>query len=104
GGGSRQTFGNHLADCHGDAGLAFTSPRAVERGLDPNVVHVGKPPGWVSANDVILEMLRRHGGEGGLGRIIEYYGPRLESLSAIDRHLIANMGAPGSIYRHRRSC
>jgi aconitate hydratase len=48
---------------------------------------------WVSAKDVILEMLRRHGVEGGLGRIIEYYGPGLECLSAMDRHVIANMGA-----------
>lgn len=48
---------------------------------------------WVSAKDVILEMLRRHGVEGGLGRIIEYYGPGLDTLSAMDRHVIANMGA-----------
>ena len=48
---------------------------------------------WVSAKDVILEMLRRHGVEGGLGRIIEYYGPGLDTLSAMDRHVIGNMGA-----------
>ncbi len=53
----------------------------------------GKLPDWVSAKDVILEMLRRHGVEGGIGWIIEYYGPGLESLSAMDRHVIANMGA-----------
>jgi len=50
-------------------------------------------PDWVSAKDVILEMLRRHGVDGGTGRIIEYYGPGLASLSAMDRHVIANMGA-----------
>jgi aconitate hydratase len=50
-------------------------------------------PEWVSAKDVILEMLRRHGVEGGLGRIIEYHGPGLACLSAMDRHVIANMGA-----------
>ncbi len=50
-------------------------------------------PDWVSAKDVILEMLRRHGVEGGLGRIVEYHGPGLEALSAMDRHVIANMGA-----------
>ena len=50
-------------------------------------------PDWVSAKDVILEMLRRHGVAGGLGRIIEYSGPGLETLSAMDRHVIANMGA-----------
>jgi len=53
----------------------------------------GQLPDWVSAKDVILEMLRRHGVEGGLGRIIEYYGPGLATLSAMDRHVIANMGA-----------
>ncbi len=54
---------------------------------------VGQLPHWVSAKDVILEMLRRHGVDGGLGRIIEYYGPGLACLSAMDRHVIANMGA-----------
>lgn len=53
----------------------------------------GSLPDWVSAKDVILEMLRRHGVDGGTGRIIEYYGPGLENLSAMDRHVIANMGA-----------
>lgn len=48
---------------------------------------------WVSAKDVVLEMLRRHGVKGGLNRIIEYHGPGLASLSAMDRHVIANMGA-----------
>ncbi|MEZ6111869.1 MAG: aconitase family protein [Pirellulaceae bacterium] len=57
-------------------------------------VHVtGELPEWVSAKDVILEMLRRHGVDGGTGRIIEYHGPGLRSLSAMDRHVIANMGA-----------
>jgi aconitate hydratase len=53
----------------------------------------GELPPWVSAKDIILEMLRRHGLEGGLGRVIEYYGPALAQLSAMDRHVIANMGA-----------
>lgn len=52
----------------------------------------GRLPDWVSAKDVVLEMLRRHGVDGGFGRIIEYYGPGLEALSAMDRHVIANMG------------
>lgn len=54
---------------------------------------VGKLPDWVSAKDVILEMLRRHGVSGGLGKIVEYHGPGLEQLTAMDRHVIANMGA-----------
>src|SRR6478735_6074681 len=53
----------------------------------------GELPEWCSAKDVILEMLRRHDVKGGLGRIIEYSGPGLEHLSAMDRHVIANMGA-----------
>jgi aconitate hydratase len=53
----------------------------------------GELPEWVSAKDVILEMLRRHDVDGGFGRIIEYHGPGLEQLSAMDRHVIANMGA-----------
>lgn len=53
----------------------------------------GKLPAWVSAKDVILEMLRRHDVKGGIGKIIEYYGEGLSQLSAMDRHVIANMGA-----------
>jgi aconitate hydratase len=53
----------------------------------------GELPDWVSAKDVILEMLRRHDVDGGYGRIVEYHGPGLEALSAMDRHVIANMGA-----------
>lgn len=53
----------------------------------------GALPPWCSAKDVILEMLRRHGVTGGRNRIIEYHGPGLEHLSAMDRHVIANMGA-----------
>lgn len=53
----------------------------------------GELPDWVSAKDVILEMLRRHGVKGGVGKVIEYYGPGVKTLSAMDRHVIANMGA-----------
>ncbi|MGO2360677.1 MAG: aconitase family protein, partial [Brachybacterium tyrofermentans] len=53
----------------------------------------GTLPEWVSAKDVVLEMLRRHGVSGGVGRIIEYHGEGLAQLSAMDRHVIANMGA-----------
>jgi predicted aconitate hydratase len=48
---------------------------------------------WVSAKDVILEMLRRHGVKGGVNRVVEYYGPGVDTLTAMDRHVIANMGA-----------
>ncbi len=53
----------------------------------------GELPQWCSAKDVILEMLRRHDVKGGVNRILEYYGPGLSDLSAMDRHVIANMGA-----------
>lgn len=52
----------------------------------------GRMPDWVSAKDVILEMLRRYGVDGARGKIIEYFGPGLNDLSAMDRHVIANMG------------
>jgi aconitate hydratase len=52
----------------------------------------GELPDWVSAKDLILEMLRRHGVDGGAGRVVEYHGPGLASLSCMDRHVIANMG------------
>ncbi len=52
----------------------------------------GRLPDWVSAKDVILELLRRHGVEGGRHRLIEYHGPGLAELSAMDRHVLANMG------------
>src|SRR5699024_3402081 len=45
-------------------------------------VHLtGELPEWCSAKDVILEMLRRHGVKGGVGRIIEYHGPGLANLT-----------------------
>lgn len=54
---------------------------------------VGELPDWVSAKDVILEMLRRHDVDGGVGRVIEYHGEGVRNLTAMDRHVIANMGA-----------
>jgi len=53
----------------------------------------GKLPDWVSAKDIILEMLRRYDVKGGVGYIMEYFGEGVRQLSAWDRHVIANMGA-----------
>lgn len=53
---------------------------------------IGRLPDWVSAKDVILEMLRRYDVKGCTGRVIEYYGPGVASLSATDRETIGNMG------------
>lgn len=52
----------------------------------------GKLPDWVSAKDVVLEMLRRYDVKGARGYVIEYYGPGLKELDTMDRHVIANMG------------
>ena len=52
----------------------------------------GQLPDWVSAKDIVLELLRRHGVAGGKNTMIEYYGPGLKHLSAMDRHVLANMG------------
>ena len=52
----------------------------------------GRLPDWVSAKDVVLEMLRRYDVKGCRGMIVEYYGPGLDTLQAMDRHVIANMG------------
>jgi aconitate hydratase len=62
----------------------------------PKVVGVrltGRLQPWVSAKDVILEMLRRLTVKGGVGKIFEYFGSGVETLSATDRATIGNMGA-----------
>ncbi|MBS3983571.1 MAG: aconitate hydratase [Dethiobacter sp.] len=48
---------------------------------------------WVSAKDVVLEVLRRLSVKGGVGKVIEYGGPGVASLSVPERATIANMGA-----------
>ncbi|MBI2206936.1 MAG: aconitate hydratase [Candidatus Rokubacteria bacterium] len=62
----------------------------------PAVVRVwltGSLRPWVTAKDVILELLRRLSVKGGMGKIFEYGGPGLASLLAAQRMTIANMGA-----------
>jgi aconitate hydratase len=48
---------------------------------------------WVSAKDVILELLRRLSVKGGRGKILELFGPALRYLSVPERAAITNMGA-----------
>lgn len=48
---------------------------------------------WVAAKDVILELLRRLTVKGGVGKIIEYYGPGVATLAVDERATICNMGA-----------
>ncbi|MDR8390096.1 aconitate hydratase [Aliifodinibius sp. S!AR15-10] len=52
----------------------------------------GELPDWVSAKDVVLEMLRRYDVDGATGYVIEYFGEGLKNLDTMDRHVIANMG------------
>jgi aconitate hydratase len=52
----------------------------------------GQLSDWVSAKDVILELLRRYDVKGCVGKVIEYYGPGVLTLSATDRETIGNMG------------
>ena len=77
-----------------DVALAMTGePYAI---VMPEIFGIelrGELPNWVSAKDIILEVLRRHGVDGGVGKIIECHGPGLNCLSAMDRHVVANMGA-----------
>lgn len=61
----------------------------------PQVVRVilrGRLRPWVSAKDVILELLRRLTVKGGLEKIFEYVGPALPHLTVPERATIANMG------------
>ncbi|UWG98959.1 aconitate hydratase [Dehalobacter sp. DCM] len=63
---------------------------------DPKVVKVnltGKLSPWVSAKDVILEVLRRLSVKGGVGKIFEYAGSGVATLSVPERATITNMGA-----------
>ena len=62
----------------------------------PKVVLVkltGKLQPWVSAKDVILELLRRLSVKGGVGKVMEYGGEGVNTLSVPDRATITNMGA-----------
>ena len=62
----------------------------------PKVVGVkltGKLRPWVSAKDVILELLRRLDVKGGVGKVFEYFGDGVAALSVPERSTITNMGA-----------
>lgn len=71
------------------AGEPFTliMPKIVKVNL------IGKLPSFVSAKDVILEVLRRVSVKGGVGKVFEYCGPGVKSLSVSERATITNMGA-----------
>lgn len=58
-----------------------------------NVKLVGKLRSSVTAKDIILEVLRRLTVKGGVGKVIEYTGEGIESLTVPERATITNMGA-----------
>jgi aconitate hydratase len=71
----------------------------------PKVVRVnlvGELQPWVTAKDVILELLRRLSVKGGLGTVMEYVGPALERMAVYERATICNMtqelGATGGLF------
>jgi aconitate hydratase len=62
----------------------------------PKIVGVhlkGKLPDWLTAKDIILELLRRLTVKGGVGKIFEYFGEGIKELSVPERATITNMGA-----------
>ena len=66
-------------------------PYALERPIVAGVELRGRLPAWVQSKDVVLELLRRHGVRGGRGRIFEFHGEGVATLSATDRGTICNM-------------
>jgi len=65
----------------------FTMPKIVKVNL------TGRLNSWVSAKDIILELLKRLTVKGGVGKIFEYAGEGVKSLSIPQRATITNMGA-----------
>jgi len=65
----------------------FTIPKIVKVNL------TGRLNPWVSAKDIILELLKRLTVKGGVGKIFEYAGEGVKSLSIPQRATITNMGA-----------
>jgi aconitate hydratase len=64
----------------------FTMPKIV------NIKLVGRLQNFVSAKNIILEVLRRIGVKGGVGKILEYTGPGVATLNVAERSTITNMG------------
>jgi aconitate hydratase len=61
----------------------------------PKIVGVelsGRLQPWVSAKDIVLEVLRRLTVKGGVGKILEYFGPGVATLDVPSRAAICNMG------------
>ncbi|MDR0914842.1 MAG: aconitate hydratase, partial [Oscillospiraceae bacterium] len=79
--------GLDVAVAMGGGEYYITMPKVV------NIILTGKLQPWVTAKDVILKVLRLLTVKGGVGKIIEYSGPGVKSLTVPERATITNMGA-----------
>ena len=79
--------GMDVAVAMGGGTYYITCPKIVKVNL------TGKLSPWVSAKDVILEVLKRLSVKGGVGKVIEYCGEGVKTLSVPERATITNMGA-----------
>lgn len=79
--------GLDVAVAMGGGAYYITYPKIVKVNL------TGKLSPWVSAKDVILEVLRRMSVKGGVGKVIEYCGESVKTLTVPERATITNMGA-----------
>ena len=79
--------GLDVAVAMGGGAYYLTYPKIVKVNL------TGKLSPWVSAKDVILEVLRRMSVKGGVGKVIEYCGEGVKTLTVPERATITNMGA-----------
>ena len=79
--------GMDVAVAMGGGAYYITCPKVVKVEL------TGKLQPWVAAKDVILEVLKRLSVKGGVGKVIEYVGEGVKTLSVPERATITNMGA-----------
>ena len=79
--------GLDVAVAMGGGAYYITYPKIVKVNL------TGRLRPWVAAKDVILEVLRRMSVKGGVGKVIEYCGEGVKTLSVPERATITNMGA-----------
>ena len=79
--------GMDVAVAMGGGTYYITCPKVVKVNL------TGKLSPWVAAKDVILEVLKKLTVKGGVGKVIEYCGEGIKTLSVPERATITNMGA-----------
>ena len=79
--------GLDVAVAMGGGAYHITMPKMLRVNL------LGKLPAWVSAKDIILKVLQILSVKGGVGKIVEYAGPGVETLTVPERATITNMGA-----------